>query len=129
LPFESRSTSPAEMSASKFPHRRYNRKTKPNQIVTPTRTQESVDNSVFRLDTVCSRDRVECAMPTAAEVDRNKRHRQRIRAAGGEEVLVQLPRETVAMLDELKRRQGLRSRSQVLLQLIEHGRAAAQQMT
>lgn len=68
-------------------------------------------------------------MPTAAEVDRNKRHRQRIRAAGGEEVLVQLPRETVAMLDELKRRQGLRSRSQVLLQLIEHGRAAAQQMT
>jgi urease accessory protein UreE len=68
-------------------------------------------------------------MAKAAIADRNKRHRQRIRAAGGEEVLVQLPRETVVMLDELKRRRGLRSRSQVLLQLIEQGRAAAQQMT
>lgn len=68
-------------------------------------------------------------MPTAAEAGRNRRHRQRIRAAGGEEVLVQLPRETVAMLDDLKKRQGLRNRSQALLQLIEQGRAAAQQMT
>jgi hypothetical protein len=56
-------------------------------------------------------------------------YRQRLRAAGGEEVLFQLPRETVAMLDELKERQGLRSRSQALLQLIEQGRAAAQQQT
>ena len=68
-------------------------------------------------------------MLKAATADRNKVYRQRIRDAGGEEVLVQLPRETVAMLDEIKRRQGLRSRSQVLLQLIEQGRAAAQQMT
>jgi transposase len=66
---------------------------------------------------------------TAATVDRTKLYRQRLRAAGGEEVLFQLPRETVALLDELKERQGLRSRSQALLQLIEHGRAAAQQMT
>ena len=49
--------------------------------------------------------------------------RQRLRAAGGEEVLLQLPRETVAMLDAIKQRQGLRNRSQALLQLIEQGRA------
>jgi hypothetical protein len=66
---------------------------------------------------------------TAATADRTKLYRQRLRAAGGEEVLFQLPRETVALLDELKERQGLRSRSQALMQLIEHGRAAAQQMT
>ena len=53
-------------------------------------------------------------------------HRRRLVAAGGQEVLVQLPRTTVAMLDELKQRRGLRSRSQALLQLIEQGRAAAQ---
>jgi urease accessory protein UreE len=64
---------------------------------------------------------------THTPVDKSKRHRERIRAAGGEEVLVQLPRETVAMLDDLKKRQGLRSRSQALLQLIEQGRATAQQ--
>jgi transposase len=66
---------------------------------------------------------------TAATADRTKLYRQRLRAAGGEEVLFQLPRETVALLDELKERQGLRSRSQALMQLIEHGRAAAQHMT
>jgi len=55
--------------------------------------------------------------------------RQRLRAAGGEEVLFQLPRETVAMLDAIKERQGLRSRSQALLQLIEAKGASAQQMT
>jgi len=31
------------------------------------------------------------------------------------------------MLDELKERQGLRNRSQALLQLIDQGRATAQQ--
>ena len=46
-------------------------------------------------------------------------YRQRLAAAGGEEVLFQLPRETVALIDEIKKRQGLRSRSQALLQLIE----------
>lgn len=55
--------------------------------------------------------------------------RQRLRAAGSEEVLFQLPRETVAMLDAIKEREGLRNRSQALLQLIEQGRAVAQQMT
>jgi transposase len=58
----------------------------------------------------------------------NRVYRERLRAAGGEEVLFQLPREIVALLDELKERQGLRSRSQALMQLIEQGRATAQQM-
>jgi hypothetical protein len=68
-------------------------------------------------------------MPKTAEsADKNARYRQRLRAAGTEEVLFQLPRMTVAMLDAIKERQGLRSRSQALLQLIEQGRAATQQM-
>ena len=44
-------------------------------------------------------------------------------------MLFQLPRETVAMLDAIKQRQGLRNRSQAFLQLIEQKGAAAQQMT
>ena len=63
---------------------------------------------------------------TAASADRNKLYRQRLRASGGEEVLFQLPRALVEMLDELKKRQGLRSRSQALLQLIEQKGATAQ---
>ena len=56
-------------------------------------------------------------------------YRQRLRASGGEEVLFKLPSQTVAMLDDLKERQGLRNRSQALLQLIEEKGTTAQQMT
>jgi hypothetical protein len=56
-------------------------------------------------------------------------YRRRVRAAGDKGVLVRLPDEIVALLDELKERRGLRNRSQALLQLIEQGRAAAQNMT
>jgi hypothetical protein len=56
-------------------------------------------------------------------------YRRRLVAAGDQEVLFKLPQQTVAMLDALKERQGLRNRSQALLQLIEQGRAAAQQTT
>jgi hypothetical protein len=66
---------------------------------------------------------------TNAYPARNQVYRRRIRAAGGAEVLFQLPRETIALIDDLKQRHGLRSRSQALLQLIEQGRAAARQMT
>ena len=59
----------------------------------------------------------------------NRAYRRRLRAAGGEEVLLQLPRETIAMLDAIKERHGLRNRSQAFLQLIEQKGAAAQQMT
>ena len=65
----------------------------------------------------------------AAFPDKNARYRERLRAAGGEEVLFQLPRETVAMLDAIKERHGLRSRSQALLQLIEQKGAAIQHLT
>jgi len=59
----------------------------------------------------------------------NRAYRQRLRAAGSEEVLLQLPRATVAMLDAIKERHGLRNRSQAFLQLIEQKGAAAQQVT
>ena len=66
-------------------------------------------------------------MQKAATSTVHTRHyRQRLRAAGGEEVLFKLPRETIVLLDELKERQGLRNRSLALLQLIERGREAAQ---
>jgi hypothetical protein len=59
----------------------------------------------------------------------NRAYRQRLRAAGSEEVLLQLPRATVAMLDAIKERHGLRNRSQAFLQLIEQKGTTAQQMT
>ena len=70
-------------------------------------------------------------MPKAASTsdDKMARYRRRLREAGGEEVLLQLPRETVELLDAVKLRRGLRSRSQALLQLLEQKGAAAQQMT
>ena len=55
-------------------------------------------------------------------------YRQRQVAAGNREVTLTLPREAVAVLDELKERQGLRNRSQALLQLIEQRGATAQHM-
>jgi hypothetical protein len=62
--------------------------------------------------------------PTAV---RTQQHRQRIRAAGIEEVLIKMPTETREFIDRLKESQGLQSRSQALLQLIELGRLATQQ--
>jgi Ribbon-helix-helix protein, copG family len=94
------------------------------QGLSATRSEKSVDKRPVQLDTCVSSELLPSPpMPrTAATADRTKLYRQRLRAAGGEEVLFQLPRETVALLDELKERQGLRSRSQALMQLIEHGR-------
>ena len=66
---------------------------------------------------------------SAVTAEKNVRYRQRLREAGWEEVLFQLPRETVELIDAIKKRQDLRSRSQALLQLIEQGRATAQQMS
>ena len=51
--------------------------------------------------------------PTIA--DHVRAYRRRLAANGKQEVMLQLPRETVALLDELKERQGLRNRSQALL--------------
>jgi len=69
-------------------------------------------------------------MPRAAPLssaEKARVYRQRLRAAGSEGVLLHLPQTTVAMLDAIKERQGLRNRSQALLQLIEEKGAAAQQ--
>jgi len=67
-------------------------------------------------------------MKTRAQVAEHVRaYRQRQVAAGNREVTLTLPREAVAMLDAIKERQGLRNRSQALLQLIEEKGAAAQQ--
>jgi hypothetical protein len=59
--------------------------------------------------------------------DKDRAYRRRLTAEGQHQLVVALPRETVALLDELKERQGLRNRSQVLLQLIERGREVTQQ--
>jgi hypothetical protein len=61
--------------------------------------------------------------------DKDRLYRRRLAAKGRRQLIVALPAETVALIDELKQRQGLRSRSQALLQLIEKGRAPAQQMS
>ena len=68
-------------------------------------------------------------MPIAenAICPRQRAYRRRMAAAGEQEVLFRLSNETVALIDEIKERQGLRNRGQVLEQLIEKGRAAAQQ--
>ena len=70
-------------------------------------------------------------MPIAenAICPRQRAYRRRMAAAGEQEVLFRLSNETVALIDEIKERQGLRNRGQVLEQLIEKGRATAQQMT
>lgn len=68
-------------------------------------------------------------METATQpvIDRYRAYRRRLAARGNHQLVVALPREIVALLDELKERNGLPSRSQALLQLIEKGREAAQQ--
>ncbi len=66
-------------------------------------------------------------MPRAAILDdKNSRYRQRLRQAGEREVLFQLPGEMLDIIDDIKKRQKLRSRSLALLQLIERGKEAAQ---
>ena len=65
---------------------------------------------------------------TFSAAEYTRAHRERIRASGAEQLLVELPRETIAVIDELKKSQGLRSRILALLQLIERGREATQQI-
>jgi hypothetical protein len=62
-----------------------------------------------------------------AVIDKDRAYRRRLAAQGQHQLVVALPRETVALIDELKERHGLRNRSQVLMQLIEQGRESAQQ--
>jgi hypothetical protein len=64
-----------------------------------------------------------------SSAEKARLYRQRRREKGVEEVLFQLPGHAVAAIDAFKERQGLRNRSQALLQLIEKGRAVAQHTT
>jgi Ribbon-helix-helix protein, copG family len=67
------------------------------------------------------------SMIANAVSQKQRAYRRRIVARGRLQFIADLPRETVAFLDEIKERQGLRNRGEVLEQLIEKGRAAAQQ--
>jgi hypothetical protein len=60
-------------------------------------------------------------------LDKHRAYRRRLVAQGNHQIVITLPRELVALLDEIKHRQGLRNRSQAVQQLIEQGRAATQQ--
>jgi hypothetical protein len=62
-----------------------------------------------------------------AVVDKDRAYRRRLAAQGQHQLVVALPRETVALIDELKERHGLRNRSQVLMQLLEQRRKVTQQ--
>ena len=62
-----------------------------------------------------------------AATDKDRAYRRRLAAQGQHQLVVALPRETVALLDELKERHGLRNRSQVLIQLIQRGKDSALQ--
>ena len=59
--------------------------------------------------------------------DKYRAYRRRKVASGRLQFIADLPRETLAYLDEIKERQGLRNRGQVLEQLIEQGRQVTQQ--
>ncbi len=61
---------------------------------------------------------------TTLKAESMRTHRRNLVANGQHQLVVALPRETIAYLDEIKERHGLRSRNQVLLQLIERGREA-----
>ena len=63
----------------------------------------------------------------AAIRHRQRAYRRRLVAKGRIQFIADLPRETLAYLDELKNLHGLDNRGQVLEQLIEKGRTAAQQ--
>jgi Ribbon-helix-helix protein, copG family len=64
-----------------------------------------------------------------AVTDKDRAYRRRLAAQGQHQLVVALPRETVALIDELKERHGLRNRSQVLMKLIEQGREVTQPPT
>jgi hypothetical protein len=59
--------------------------------------------------------------------DKDRAYRRRLAEAGLHQLIVALPDEQVAFLDELKERRGLRNRSQVLMQLIQQRREVTQQ--
>jgi hypothetical protein len=67
-------------------------------------------------------------MPTTenAVCPRQRAYRRRIAAAGEQEVLFRLSNATVALIDELKQRHGLRNRGQVVEQFFGKRREVTQ---
>jgi hypothetical protein len=61
------------------------------------------------------------------KADYSRRYREQRRAAGVRDMLVHIPEETAAYLDEVKARLGLSSRSDAVLLLIEKTRREATQ--
>jgi hypothetical protein len=59
--------------------------------------------------------------------DKDRAYRRRLANAGLHQLVVALPGDQVAFLDQLKERRGLRNRGQVLEQLIEIGRSVTEQ--
>ena len=66
--------------------------------------------------------------PSQEDPDKDRADRRRLAAKGRRQLIVALPQDMIATIDELKQRRGLRSRSQVLMELIERGRQPAQQI-
>ena len=66
------------------------------------------------------------AYATTPKAEEMRAYRRRLAAEGLHQFIAALPRETVAYVDQFQQRQGLRSRSEALLQLIEQGRQTAQ---
>jgi hypothetical protein len=62
-----------------------------------------------------------------AKRQRNRDARERHRKAGVTEIILALPKDLVAELDAVKLRDGLRSRSAVVQQLLQAGRVVDQQ--
>lgn len=68
-------------------------------------------------------------MTTSADItDKDRAYRRRLASKGRRQLIVDLPQEMIETIDELKQRRGFRSRSQVLMELIERGRQPAQQI-
>ncbi len=66
---------------------------------------------------------------TNTTTDKDRAYRRRLAAQGRRQLIVALPQEMIETIDELKHSRGLRSRSQVLMELIQRGRQTTQQMT
>lgn len=64
---------------------------------------------------------------TSSVSEKDRAYRRRLAAEGRHQLIVALPKETVALIDTLVQQRGLRNRSQALQHLIEQGRQATQQ--
>jgi hypothetical protein len=59
--------------------------------------------------------------------NKHRAYRRRLAAAGEQEVLFRVSNKTLALIDEIKKRHGLRNRGQVLEQFFAQRREPAQQ--